>query len=155
MNEEEVILTLLTVLILSGVSVLWLAMYNRQRIRQMAHRERLAMIERGLMPPPEVDPAAFERKSGLAEGESPSGARAQSAGVVMIGFGFALIVLLAFAADVPEIGAGVGGAFALLGAAFYVNGAMMNRRQAYRSPVLRPRDTRSSSDREAPPNVAP
>ncbi len=59
--------------ILAGVAVIWMAMQSRRQIREMEHRERLAMIERGLVPAPEVDPAAFERKfAGSAGPGSPS-----------------------------------------------------------------------------------
>ena len=61
MNPEEAIVLGTTVLILAGVAVLWMAMANRRRIREMEHRERLAMIDRGLVPPPEVDPVRFEQ----------------------------------------------------------------------------------------------
>ena len=31
------------------------------RVRELEIRERIAMIERGMVPPPEADPAGFER----------------------------------------------------------------------------------------------
>ena len=127
LNPEEAILLGITVLILAGVSVLWMAMLTRRRIREMEHRERLAMIDRGLVPPPEVDPAGFEQHSGVPRIESPSAVRSRSAGVIMIGLGLGMMVLLTFAADSPEVGVGVGGAFALLGAAFFVNAALLGK----------------------------
>ena len=33
----------------------------RARVRELEVRERIAMIERGLVPPPEVDPRGFDR----------------------------------------------------------------------------------------------
>jgi len=36
-------------------------MRTRARIREMEIRERIAMIEKGLVPPPEKDPDAFDR----------------------------------------------------------------------------------------------
>ena len=49
---------------MAGVAVIWMAMQSRRQIREMEHRERLAMIERGLVPAPEVDPGAFDRRFG-------------------------------------------------------------------------------------------
>jgi hypothetical protein len=155
LKEEEIILTLLAMLILAGVSVLWLAMVNRRQLRTMEHRERLAMIERGLIPAPEMDPAGFEQRSGLAPAEgSRSAARSRSGGIFLIGLGLALMVLLSFAAGVPGIGVGVGGAFAVLGAAFLFNGLMGDRREdlPYRPPVAMRRPTPPG---EPPSNIAP
>ena len=70
MDAEEAVVLGMTVLILAGVAVLWMAMSNRRRFREMEHRERLAMIDRGLIPPPEVDPDGFERRAGLTPVES-------------------------------------------------------------------------------------
>ena len=100
--------------ILAGVAVIWMAMQSRRQIREMEHRERLAMIERGLAPAPEVDPAAFERKlGGMRAPESPSASRARSGGVMMVALGLAFMFMLAFAAGEPGVGIGIGGAFAL------------------------------------------
>ena len=125
MKGEEAIVLGLTIVILAGVSVLWMAMTNRRRIREMEHRERLAMIDRGLVPSPELDPGGFEQRAGLARMESPSAVRSRSAGVMLIGLGLGMMVLLTFAAESPEVGVGVGGGFALLGAAFFVNAALL------------------------------
>ena len=71
MEAEEVIVVIMGSLgILAGVAVIWMAMQSRRQIREMEHRERLAMIERGLVPAPELDPAGFERK---LTGTPPSG----------------------------------------------------------------------------------
>jgi hypothetical protein len=112
----------LSLSVFAGVALIWMAVTSRRHIREMAHRERLAMIERGLIPPPEVDPAAFERKTGLARPRSThTSARMRSAGVIIVGLGLALLVLLSFAAGVPGVGFGIGGAFVVLGLAFYFN----------------------------------
>jgi len=61
-QTEEIIVVLLGSLgILAGVLVIWMAMQSRRQIREMEHRERLAMIERGLVPAPGSDPAGFDR----------------------------------------------------------------------------------------------
>jgi hypothetical protein len=118
----------------AGVAVIWIAIDNRRHIREMEHRERLAMIERGLVPSPERDPATFDRMMGAVQEPPSRGAsRARSAGVVMIGLGLAMVFILSFAAGAPEIGVGVGGAFVVVGAAFLVNG-MLIRQSERRAP---------------------
>src|SRR6185503_6587378 len=100
--------------IFAGVGVLWLAMQSRRRFREMEHRERLAMIERGLVPSPESDPLAFERSLPASRTASPISARLRSAGVILIGFGLALAMLIAFTTDSPRVAVGIGGAFVMI-----------------------------------------
>jgi len=126
--EEIIVVIIGSLSILAGLAVIWMAMQSRRHIREMEHRERLAMIERGLVPPPELDPAAFERKiGGTRAPASPGAARARSGGVMMITLGLALMFMLSFAAGEPGVGIGIGGAFALLGAGFFVNSLLMSR----------------------------
>jgi hypothetical protein len=122
---------MMTLLIFAGVAVLWMAMNSRRRFREMEHRERLAMIDRGLLPPPEIDPGRFERQAGLRQPEPQGAARSRSIGVVMIGLGLAFMVLITFAAEAPGVGVGIGGAFAILGAAFLFNSVLMTRQDPY------------------------
>ena len=126
MHEEEAVVLVISVILLAGVLVMWIAMASRARLRELEHRERLAMIERGLAPPPERDPAAFERQV-LPPRPTPTAVRTRSAGVMLIGVGFALMLLITFTGGGEEIGIGIGGAFAVLGAAFIVNAALSAR----------------------------
>jgi hypothetical protein len=142
-----------SLMIFAGVAVLWMAMQSRRRFREMEHRERLAMIERGLIPSPELDPAAFEQRSNVAAPEPQATSRARSTGVMLIGFGLGLTMLLAFAFEVPEVGVGLGGAFALLGAAFVVN-AMLSARETLRDPYGSRPATRYER-RDPPPTSTP
>src|ERR1041384_2593256 len=95
----------------------------KSRVRELEIRERIAMIERGLVPAPETDPRGFERamaqRDSVLLSQSPS--RSRSAGVIIIGFGMALMVLIAFAGGEPGAGIGVGGAIVILGMAFFLN----------------------------------
>ena len=131
MNDDILVVVIFGLLIFAGVAVLWMAMQNRRMQREFEHRERLAMIERGLVPPPELDPAAFESRTGLTGQQEPrSASRSRSAGIIMIGFGLGLTMLISFAAGDPEVGIGIGGAFALLGAAFIFNSMAVGRRES-------------------------
>jgi K+-transporting ATPase A subunit len=114
-----------------------MAMQSRRQIREMEHRERLAMIERGIVPAPEVDPGAFERRfsSTRTTAASPGAVRARSGGVILIAIGLAFMFMLSFAAGEPGVGIGIGGAFALVGAGFFVNSLLMSRSDAYQPPI--------------------
>ena len=96
----------------------------RSRVRELEIRERIAMIERGLVPPPEVDPRGFDRAMLMHQyvttRRAPARYRHRRAGVTMMGVGFGLLVLLAFTADF-SIGMGVGGFLVILGVAFFIN----------------------------------
>jgi len=132
-DGEEVIVVILSALgILAGVAVIWMAMQNRRQIRELEHRERLAMIERGLAPAPEVDPLGFEKRFGPQRPPPPAGSvRARSGGVIMISLGLAFMFLMTFAAGEPSVGIGIGGAFALVGAGFFVNSMLLGRFGGY------------------------
>jgi hypothetical protein len=98
------------------------------RVRELEVRERIAMIERGLVPPPEKDPGGFDRAmrryDELRErGEyrrAPS--RMRSLGITLMGIGFGLMLMIGVAGDNPEAGIGVGGFLVVIGLAFVVNG---------------------------------
>ncbi len=125
---------------MGGVAVIWMAMQSRRQFREMEHRERLAMIERGLTPAPETDPLAFEQAINAQSGPSMSaaGSRSRSAGVILVGLGVGFAFLMAFAANEPEVGFGIGGAFAILGGAFFVNAMLASNRQRYMPPPYTP-----------------
>ena len=68
------------------------------------------MIERGLLPAPEFEGGAAPAAS----------QRSLSLGIIVVGLGLGLIVLIGIAGGALDIGLGVGGAIAILGAAFIV-----------------------------------
>jgi hypothetical protein len=77
--------------------------------------------------------------------------RYRTAGVLMIGLGLALLLLISFLAHDASAGFGVGGGFAVLGAASLLNYFLISRREQPRShlrwtPPRRP---------DPPTNVAP
>jgi hypothetical protein len=126
---DVLVIVIFSMLVIGAIAVMWMAMISRRHIREMEHRERLAMIERGLVPPPEVDPGAFEQRllAKRSAFENPSSVRSRSAGVMMIALGIAFMVLVGFAGGEPDVGIGVGGAFAVLGAAFFLNALLLSR----------------------------
>jgi hypothetical protein len=124
----------LLVMIVGGLGLLAYAIRGRQRIRELIMKERIALIEKGVAPPPEVDPARFERVitpprtinvGVVVTGRGDvSSARYRSAGIMIIGLGVALFILIAFVADASGVGFGIGGAFAALGVSLFINGMM-------------------------------
>jgi uncharacterized protein DUF6249 len=98
----------------------------RARVRELEIRERIAMIERGLVPPPEVDPRGFDRAmSRMERRDYRSGAgRHRRAGVTLMGVGFGLMVLIAFTSDETSVAIGVGGFLVVIGIAFFINSLM-------------------------------
>jgi hypothetical protein len=115
------------IILLGGLGLIAYTLSGRQRLRELAIKERIALIEKGLVPAPEVDPARFETLVGLRRPVNSTAARYRSAGVILMGLGCAMLVLLAFAAGVPEVGLGIGGGLAVLGLASFINGSLVNR----------------------------
>ena len=145
----------LVMTIVAGVVLMITAMNNRRRIREMEHRERLAMIERGVSPSPETNPAAFEAAVGFSEpdkNESDRSQRYRTAGVMLIGVGFGLIFVIGAAAGAPGVGWGIGGAWISLGAASLLNYWLMSRRNENGRTHWSPPPARRP---EPPANTAP
>jgi hypothetical protein len=95
---------------------------NKSRLRELEIRERIAMIERGLVPPPEVDPRGFDRAMDRYERlryRSPG--RHRRAGVTLMGVGFGLVLLIGVGGGSINEGIGVGGFLVIIGFAFFVN----------------------------------
>jgi len=111
----------------------------RGRVRELEVRERIAMIERGLVPPPEVDPRGFDRvMQRIERHEVRSGAgRHRRAGVTLMGVGFGLMVLIAFAGGDAHSAIGVGGFLAVVGFAFFIN-SLIDDRQEPMAPLSPP-----------------
>ena len=131
------------------------------RVREMEVRERIAMIERGLVPPPEKDPNGFERAMNRYDRARDlyhdrdwdhqlgrrSPARYRSAGITLIGVGFGLMLLIGVAGGNPSAGVGVGGFVVILGVAFFLN-SLFGSSSESRMP---PPQEKTSSAAEPPP----
>jgi hypothetical protein len=148
-------------IVAGGVVVIVMAMYQRTKTLEMQHRERLAMIERGLMPPP--DPGAprnlFAPAPRAAAAAAPPRSRYTTLGVAMVGVGLGLMLLIGVAGGTPDAGIGIGGAVAILGAAFIVNGYL--QRSAHVPPAQPPSPpmpappSRSFTSTDPPGPIAP
>ncbi len=137
----------LTVIVGGMMLAAW-AIYRKTRVRELAYRERIAMIEKGLVPPPETDPQRFERmmRAGdpaVSQRMRTSAMRRRSAGVMLIGAGLALMTIIYFAGNEPGVAIGVGGGFIAVGVAMVIN-ALLDQRQ------VQPFDVPPAVDRGAP-----
>src|SRR5436309_9971634 len=105
------------VAIVGGLTAGIVSIVTKGRIRELEIRERIAMIEKGLVPPPEVDPRGFERVMDRYDRvrqatdapwrRSASSGRHRRAGVTLMGLGFGLMLLISVAGEAPEAGIGV------------------------------------------------
>jgi hypothetical protein len=124
MIERVMIMALFGAVVLGGMGLIAVMLRGRQRLRELAIQERIALIEKGLMPSPEADPMRFEQLVSLRRPANQRAARYRSAGVFIIGWGAAIFLLLFFAASVPAVAFGVGGGIAIIGAASFINGVL-------------------------------
>jgi Domain of unknown function (DUF6249) len=105
------------------------AAMGRARVRELQIRERIAMIEKGMVPSPVADPGGFDKAVRRFEGRAgKSTHRYRSAGVTLVGVGLGLMLMIGFAADQPQKAVGIGGFIIMLGAAFIVNSMFEQRR---------------------------
>jgi len=113
------------VAIIGAFAAAIVATLAKARVREAEIRERIAMIERGLVPPPEVDPKGFDSAMRTMDRierlRAHGGGRHRRAGITLMGIGFGLMVLISFAGGAPEEGIGVGGFLVIVGVAFFVN----------------------------------
>src|SRR2546423_605882 len=101
-------------------SMMFYRMYLVGKTRDHAHRERLAMIERGLVPPAESDPKQFERMTdwdGSFSGNA--GARSRRTGIILIGVGLGLSAMFYVMGITRAIGSGA--FLVIMGLAFLVS----------------------------------
>jgi hypothetical protein len=133
----EVMMALIPVIVVLGLLLLGaLAIWRRTKLHEMANRERMAMIDKGMTPPPEGSELekilGRESAHGPADSARAPEARFRTLGVTIIGLGVALVFLIGLAGDSPRSGVGVGGAVAAVGIALVVNAYL-----GVRSPIGR------------------
>ena len=114
------------VAIVGGLAVAAIRAISWGRVRELEIRERIAMIERGMVPPPETDPAGFERRMHAVDSMQHrteyrhAGSRFRTGGIVVMSVGFGLMLLISSVGATNE-GIGVGGFLVILGLGLLVN----------------------------------
>ena len=123
MELGSMIVVIPIVAIIGGISVAIAGIISNTRLREARIRERIAMIEKGLVPPPEVDPAGFDRAMSRHEHRSfgGPGPALRRAGIMILSIGFGLMFLISVAGGSVRAGVGVGGFLIMIGLAFLVN----------------------------------
>jgi hypothetical protein len=136
MNDQALILFVVPITAIVGLwAFLIVRSLSRSKVRELEIRERIALIEKGHVPPPEVDPRGFDRAMAFIHqrdslsGRMAGGYRHRRAGIALIGVGLGLMVLISFAGDDTQQAIGVGGFLVMLGLAFVVN-SLFERRSA-------------------------
>jgi hypothetical protein len=110
------------VAIIGGITVAIVNSINRSRIRELEIRERIAMIERGMVPSPEADPNGFERRMHAVERVQyrHAGSKYRAGGIMVMSVGFGLMALIGFA-GAPREAVGVGGFLVIIGLGLLIN----------------------------------
>ena len=140
------------VAIVGGIMVAIVATISKGRVRELEIRERIAMIERGMVPPPEADPAGFERSLRSVEDfqyrHSGVGPRQRSAGIIVMSIGFGLMMLISFTSGEVSVGIGIGGFLVILGFGLFLVSLWAAPPPPVRSPGS---DRRSPTPGNGPP----
>lgn len=129
MQPEELFAVVFSLVVLSGVFIVVMGLRQRSQQLEMRHKERMAMIERGMTP---VAESVAEMGGPVSGGSS----RFMTLGILIVAFGLGLATVVSVAAEAPEAGLGIGGGIAILGAAFIVN-SMVSRGHGHRLPPRR------------------
>jgi hypothetical protein len=117
---------LFAALVAGGFVLIVVMVLGRTRLSELAIKERIALIEKGLVPSPETDPERFDSMVGRRRPANPRGARYKTAGVMLMGLGGGMLLLIGFASGAPEVGFGVGGGIAVVGLAALLNGLVLD-----------------------------
>lgn len=115
--SAELFAMLFVLVVFAGVFIVYMGVRQHSHQLELRHKERMALIERGLLP-------AAEPLYGAGRGPGNRGvaqARAMSLGIVIVALGLGLMTIISIAGGAPETGVGVGGGIAIIGAAFIVN----------------------------------
>jgi hypothetical protein len=120
MQAEELFSLVFIFGMFAGVFIIYMGLRQRSQQLEMHHRERMAMIERGQIPLSDPEVLHVRRIPNVG----PS-SRSLSVGIIVVGLGLALTTIISVAGESPEVGIGVGGAIAILGAAFIVRSILV------------------------------
>jgi hypothetical protein len=149
MPSELVVIIVFALIIGAGLIVVFSSLWHRARILEMAHRERLAMIERGLAPS-EVPPLTYQDPQRRRSARS---SKLISAGIINVGLGLALALLIGITSGAPEIAVGVGGAIMVLGITLIVTAMVVRAGGSAELELPPPGAPRDDQSLPKPPSV--
>jgi len=113
------------VAIICVFTMICLTIVRQGRVRELQIKERIAMIERGLTPPPELvtaeDPFAGK------DSQETARRRFLGGGIIVVGIGIGVGLIIGVAGDQAHVAFGVGGAIAVVGFALIVNSQLATR----------------------------
>lgn len=124
MQPEELFASVFVLVVFSGVLIVFMGLRQRSQQLEMHHRERMAMIERGMVPVDERHPSLGPAPAGVMGTRRGAPSRALSLGIVVVAIGLGLMSIVSIAGGAPETGVGLGGAIVIVGAAFIAIGLM-------------------------------
>ena len=122
----EIVIAIIPLTTLVGLLVLaalWLLRVSR--LRELKERQVLAMIEKGLTPPPEMVPLNIDGVVLPARRRSAVADRFKSAGIIVVGLGLAVGIIVGIAGSQVRVGFGIGAGVVALGVAMIVNGLVV------------------------------
>jgi len=113
------------VAIICVFTMICLTIVRQGRVRELQIKERIAMIQRGLTPPPEMVPIEdpFEGKNS----QDTARRRFLGGGIIIVGIGIGVGLIIGIAGGQPHIALGVGGAIVVVGLALIVNSQLATR----------------------------
>jgi hypothetical protein len=161
MAGEWLVFTGLMATVAAGVFIIVRGLGHRAQTLEMAHRERMAMIEKGMVPSPETNPGhpAWSAGSGPHVKLGPvlhdiqSSQRSLTLGIVIVAIGLGFMSVIGVAAQAPDQALGLGGAIVVVGIAFIVIGQVKRSTgQPFQAPppplpMVRPPSNHASPDR--------
>ena len=145
MQPEELFASVFVLVVLSGVFIVVMGLRQRTQQLEMQHRERMAMIERGLTPFDERRLAPGMGAAGAAGFRRGPTSRATPLGIVVIAVGLGLMSIVSIVGESPEVGVGLGGAIVVVGAAFIAIGLMARAQSSDHTAPPLPPDPRDPS----------
>lgn len=128
MGSEELFVMVVMTAMASGVLIVVLGLRQRAHQLELGHRERMAMIDKGLVPSPEADPGHVvwtppgrpHHPSGPSLHDISSSHRSMTLGIVIVAIGLGFMSIIGVAAQTPDVALGIGGAIMVVGLAFIV-----------------------------------
>jgi hypothetical protein len=129
--SAELFTLLFVLVVFAGVFIVYMGLRQHSHQLELRHKERMALIERGLLPAADPPPGRGTGGRGVAQ------ARSMSLGITVVALGLGLMTIVSIAGGAPEVGVGVGGGIAIVGAAFIVN-SLVSRSHAQAAPSAGP-----------------